>query len=61
MSSQFFDTELLAELVNESMEHLDAIEPDLIALEAGETTSNQETINRIFRAIDPFKNIGAAG
>lgn len=59
MSSEFFDTELLAEFVNESMEHLDAIEPDLIALEVGETTSNQETINRIFRAIHSIK--GGAG
>jgi two-component system chemotaxis sensor kinase CheA len=59
MSSEFFDTELLAEFVNESIEHLDAIEPDLIALEVEENASNQETINRIFRAIHSIK--GGAG
>ena len=57
--SELFDQNLLGEFVNESREHLDSIEPDLLDMERGETTVSPELINRIFRAIHSIK--GGAG
>lgn len=48
------DRNLLNELVLESREHLDNIEPDLLAMETDSNVS-KETINRIFRAIHSIK------
>lgn len=53
------DESLLQEFVEESREHLESIEPDLLELErSGENTSD-ETINSVFRAIHSIK--GASG
>jgi len=48
------DKNLLNELVLESREHLDSIEPDLLAME-NDSNVSKETINRIFRAIHSIK------
>lgn len=53
------DDGLLNEFVIESRDHLNAIEPDLLALEKQGADLEQEVINRIFRAIHSIK--GAAG
>lgn len=53
------DSSLLAEFITESREHLDGIEPDLMALDTGDATPDSETINRVFRAIHSIK--GGAG
>lgn len=51
------DAEVLAAFVEESREHLEASEADLLALE--QNTDDQELINRIFRAVHSTK--GGAG
>ena len=48
------DKNLLDELVIESREHSDSIEPDLLAMENSQNVP-KETINRIFRAIHSIK------
>ncbi|MEB3246028.1 MAG: chemotaxis protein CheW [Vampirovibrionales bacterium] len=54
-----FDESLLQEFVTEGREHLANIEPDLLTLEAQGAATDQEIINRIFRAIHSIK--GASG
>lgn len=53
------DESLIQEFLDESREHLDAIEPDLLALEQQGKSVSDETINSIFRAIHSIK--GASG
>ncbi|MFM7469740.1 MAG: ATP-binding protein, partial [Vampirovibrionales bacterium] len=53
------DDGLLQEFLVESREHLETIEPDLLILETQQEGADQETINRIFRAIHTIK--GASG
>jgi two-component system, chemotaxis family, sensor kinase CheA len=54
-----YDNELLDEFVAESREHLDTIEPDLLAMEKDGANASQEVLNRVFRAIHSIK--GASG
>ena len=51
--------ELLPAFVEESQQHLQRIEPDLLALERSEESVDPETLNRIFRGIHSIK--GASG
>jgi len=53
------DENLILEFVAESREHLNAIEPDLLAMEQEGRHTSQEVINRVFRAIHSIK--GGAG
>lgn len=53
------DESLLTEFIAESREHLDGIEPDLMALDSGDTLPDHELVNRVFRAIHSIK--GGAG
>jgi two-component system chemotaxis sensor kinase CheA len=57
--SELFDESLISDFVAESREHLDEIEPDLLAMEGDESNVDQELINRVFRAIHSVK--GGAG
>lgn len=52
-------TQFLDEFVAEAMEHLDAMEADLMALEKQKDAPDQALVNRIFRAMHSIK--GAAG
>ncbi|MEW6489663.1 MAG: chemotaxis protein CheW [Thermodesulfobacteriota bacterium] len=54
-----FDEALFHEFVAECREHLEQIEPDLLALETGGLEVPAETVNRVFRAVHSIK--GAAG
>lgn len=49
------DQEMLNELIIESREHLESIEPDLLELEEKGSTVSDELINRIFRAVHSIK------
>ncbi len=51
--------EMLASFVEESQEHLQTIEPDLLEIEGGDGNVNPDIINRVFRAIHSVK--GASG
>jgi len=51
------DESIISEFVAESRDHLNLIEPDLLAMEEGGTS--QEMLNRVFRAIHSIK--GGAG
>ncbi|MBF0224395.1 MAG: chemotaxis protein CheW [Desulfobacterales bacterium] len=51
--------ELLANFVEESQQHLQNIEPDLLDIEKGGDNIESEVVNRVFRAIHSVK--GAAG
>lgn len=51
------DTDILREYINESQEHLDAIEQGVLILE--KTPDDAETLNTVFRAFHSFK--GGAG
>ena len=53
------DDDIIADFVTESREHLSAIEPDLLTMEAHGTKTASEVINRVFRAIHSIK--GGAG
>ena len=57
--SELMDASLVADFVTESREHLDGIEPDLLAMEQEGQQVSGETINRVFRAIHSIK--GGAG
>lgn len=59
MMTDMMDESLLQEFIVESREHLETIEPDLLVLETQHDGADQETINRIFRAIHSIK--GASG
>lgn len=50
---------LIEEFVVEAQEHLAAIAPDLLGLEAQDSSCSEDTINRIFRAMHSIK--GRAG
>lgn len=56
--SGLVDESLINDFVDESLAHLESIEPDLLQMENGEAAS-EETINRIFRAIHSIK--GSSG
>ena len=49
------DKELLNELIVESREHLENIEPDLLELEEKGNDVSDELINRVFRAVHSIK------
>ncbi len=49
------EREVLDELIVESKEHLETIEPDLLALEGNPVDVDAELINRIFRGIHSIK------
>ncbi len=51
--------ELLPAFVEESQQHLQAIEPDLLALEGSGDTVDPDRVNRVFRGIHSIK--GASG
>jgi two-component system chemotaxis sensor kinase CheA len=51
--------DLLEGFVEDALVHLQAMEPDLIALESAGTETDPDVINRIFRAVHSIK--GAAG
>jgi two-component system chemotaxis sensor kinase CheA len=53
------DESIIADFVAESREHLNRIEPDLLAMEEQGSGAPQEVINRVFRAIHSIK--GGAG
>ena len=53
------DDELLAEFINESREHLTAIEAELLAIEEGGENIDAELVNKVFRAAHSIK--GASG
>lgn len=53
------DESIVSEFVAESRDHLNLIEPDLLAMEQGGTSLSQEVLNRVFRAIHSIK--GGAG
>ena len=57
--SGFEDAGLIDEFVTESREHLESIEPDLLAMEEKGAQVSQDIINRVFRAIHSIK--GGAG
>jgi two-component system chemotaxis sensor kinase CheA len=57
--SSLADENLIMEFVAESREHLNTIEPDLLAMEQEGKQTSQEVINRVFRAIHSIK--GGAG
>ncbi len=53
------DPEMLQMFLEESMEHLTSLEPDLLTLEETKDNPEKELINRIFRAVHSLK--GSAG
>src|SRR5512145_1709538 len=53
------DESIISDFVAESRDHLNAIEPDLLAMEQGGAELSQNTLNRVFRAIHSIK--GGAG
>jgi len=53
------DDELLELFLDESREHLDGIESDLLAIEEGGENIDSELVNKVFRAVHSVK--GAAG
>ncbi|MFC1504555.1 chemotaxis protein CheW [Spirochaetota bacterium] len=53
------DKEILQTFIDESIEHLEGIENDLLAIEEQGTSTDQELINKVFRAIHSIK--GASG
>ncbi len=57
--SSLADDEIIEEFVAESRDHLNSIDPDLLAMEKNPAEVSPEVINRIFRAIHSIK--GAAG
>ncbi len=57
--NDFQDDALIQEFLTESQEHLEGIEPDLLALEKQAPVVSQDIVNRIFRAIHSIK--GASG
>ncbi len=50
-----FDPSLMEDLIAESKEHLDTIEPDLMQLEETAGQASGEVINRVFRAVHSIK------
>jgi two-component system chemotaxis sensor kinase CheA len=53
------DESIISDYVAESREHLNAIEPDLLAMEQGGANVSKELLNRVFRAVHSIK--GGAG
>ena len=57
--SSLVDESIISDFVAESREHLNTIEPDLLAMEQSGSKAGQEVLNRVFRAIHSIK--GGAG
>ncbi len=57
--STVYDENTIQEFVAENRDHLEEIEPDLLAMEKGGTEIPAEIINRVFRAIHSIK--GSSG
>ncbi|MEO5370303.1 MAG: chemotaxis protein CheW [Magnetococcus sp. DMHC-1] len=53
------DDELLGMFVQEAVEHLETIEPDLLTLEENGSSTERDIINRLFRGVHSIK--GSAG
>ncbi len=51
--------EMVAAFVEESQDHLQNIEPDLLEIEKGGAIIDSDVVNRVFRAIHSIK--GASG
>jgi two-component system, chemotaxis family, sensor kinase CheA len=54
-----YDENTIKEFVAENRDHLEEIEPDLLAMEQGGKDVDPETVNRVFRAIHSIK--GSSG
>ncbi len=54
-----YDENTINEFVAENRDHLEEIEPDLLAMEQGEREADPEIVNRVFRAIHSIK--GSSG
>ncbi len=57
--NEIFDENVVNEFLSESLDHLESIEPDFLALEEQGADASPETINGIFRAIHSIK--GSSG
>jgi len=53
------DDEIIFAFIEESQEHLDGIESDLLAIEEGGANIDSELVNKVFRAVHSLK--GGAG
>ena len=53
------DNEMLNDFIEESLEHLDGIEDDLLHIEEAGVNFNEEIVNKVFRAVHTIK--GGAG
>ncbi len=53
------EADLLVSFAEEAREHLDQIEPDLLALEGGEAEAVQAALNRVMRAVHSIKGAAA--
>ncbi|MDA3788711.1 MAG: chemotaxis protein CheW [Desulfobacula sp.] len=53
------DNEILNDFIEESLEHLDGIEDDLLDIEQAGENFNEEIVNKVFRAVHTIK--GGAG
>ncbi len=53
------DNEIFKDFIEESLDHLDGIEDDLLSIEEAGVTCNQEIVNKVFRAVHTIK--GGAG
>ncbi|MBF0193815.1 MAG: response regulator [Magnetococcales bacterium] len=53
------DAELIALFVQEAVEHLETVEPDLLEMEESGEDTDAETVNRLFRSVHSIK--GSAG
>ncbi|MBU1009580.1 MAG: Hpt domain-containing protein, partial [Bacteroidetes bacterium] len=53
------DNEIFNDFIEESLEHLDGIEDDLLSIEQAGENFNEETVNKVFRAVHTIK--GGAG
>ncbi len=53
------DNEMLNDFIEESLEHLDGIEDDLLNIEEAGENFNEDIVNKVFRAVHTIK--GGAG
>jgi len=53
------DNEIFKDFIEESLDHLDGIENDLLSIEEAGENFNEETVNKVFRAVHTIK--GGAG
>ncbi|MEE4363287.1 MAG: chemotaxis protein CheW [Desulfotignum sp.] len=53
------DNDIFKDFIEESLDHLDGIEDDLLSIEEAGENCNEETVNKVFRAVHTIK--GGAG